>query len=67
MFTSNDTPDEEFRAAYDLGAILNLDDITHIEAVERACGCLPETISFRFNPGPERTGNVIIGNPVEAK
>ena len=67
MVTSNDTPDEEFRAAYELGAILNLDDITHIEAVERACGKLPQTISFRFNPGPERTGNVIIGNPVEAK
>ena len=67
MFTSNDTPDEEFRKAYELGAILNLDDITHIEAVERACGRLPEVISFRFNPGPERTGNAIIGNPVEAK
>ena len=67
MFTSNDTPDEEFRAAFELGAILNLDDITHIEAVECACGHLPEVLSFRFNPGPERTGNVIIGNPVEAK
>lgn len=67
MFTSNDTPDEEFRKAFELGAILNLDDITHIEAVKRACGRLPETISFRFNPGPERTGNAIIGNPVEAK
>ena len=67
MFTSNDTPDEEFRKAYELGAILNLDDITHIEAVERAIGTFPEVISFRFNPGPERTGNAIIGNPVEAK
>ncbi len=67
MFTSNDTPDEEFRAAYDMGAILNLDDITHIESVKRAVGFLPKTISFRFNPGPERTGNAIIGNPVEAK
>lgn len=67
MFTSNDTPDEEFRKAFELGAILNLDDITHIDAVKRACGCLPDTISFRFNPGAERTGNAIIGNPVEAK
>ena len=67
MFTSNDTPDEEFRKAYELGAILNLDDITHIEAMERAIGTFPEVISFRFNPGPERTGNAIIGNPVEAK
>lgn len=67
MFTSNDTPDEEFKKAYELGAILNLDDITHIEAVKRACGRLPDTISFRFNPGAERTGNAIIGNPIEAK
>ena len=67
MFSSNDTPDEEFRKAYELGAIINLDDITHIEAVERAIGTFPEIISFRYNPGPERTGNAIIGNPVEAK
>ncbi len=67
VFTSNDTPDEEFRAAYEMGAILNLDDITHIEAVENAVGAFPETICFRYNPGPERTGNAIIGNPVEAK
>lgn len=67
MFTSNDTPDEEFRKAYELGAVLNLDDITHIEAVERAVGGFPETVSFRYNPGAERTGNAIIGNPVESK
>lgn len=67
VFTSNDTPDEEFKAAYDMGAILNLDDISHIDAVLRSCGCLPKTLCFRYNPGPERTGNAIIGNPVEAK
>lgn len=67
MFTSNDTPDEEFKKAYELGAVLNLDDITHIDDVKRVCGALPDTISFRFNPGKERTGNAIIGNPVEAK
>lgn len=67
VFTSNDTPDEEFLEAFSMGAILNLDDITHIEAVERACGSLPETLCFRYNPGPARTGNAIIGNPVEAK
>ncbi len=67
MFTSNDTPDEEFKKAYELGAVLNLDDISHIDAVKRVCGSLPDTISFRFNPGKERTGNAIIGNPVEAK
>ena len=67
MFTSNDTADEEFRAAYEIGAVLNLDDITHIDHVIRSCGKLPELISFRYNPGSERTGNAIIGNPVEAK
>ncbi|MCK9190253.1 MAG: diaminopimelate decarboxylase [Sphaerochaetaceae bacterium] len=67
MMTSNDTPDEEFVRAYELGAIINLDDITHIEAMENALGCVPDTICFRYNPGPDRTGNVIIGNPVEAK
>lgn len=67
VFTSNDTPDEEFKAAFDAGAILNLDDITHIEVVKEVCGRLPDTLCFRYNPGPERTGNAIIGNPVEAK
>ncbi|ADY26522.1 Diaminopimelate decarboxylase [Deinococcus proteolyticus MRP] len=68
MFTSNDTPPEEFRRAAELGAVINLDDITHIAALEEALGgTLPELLSFRYNPGPERTGNAIIGNPVEAK
>lgn len=67
MLTSNDTPADEFKAAYELGAIINLDDITHIEALEEAIGTVPETICFRYNPGPDRTGNAIIGNPVEAK
>lgn len=66
MFTSNDTPDEEFKAAYDMNAVINLDDITHIDTLKRAAR-MPELISFRYNPGPDRTGNAIIGNPVEAK
>ncbi len=67
MFTSNDTPAEEFKAAYDMGAIINLDDITHIGTMEQILGTVPDTICFRYNPGPNRTGNAIIGNPVEAK
>ena len=67
MFSSNDTPDEEFKEAFRLGAIINLDDIKYIDDVIRVCGRLPETLSFRYNPGKERTGNAIIGNPVEAK
>lgn len=66
MFTSNDTPDEEFAAAAKLGAIINLDDISHIETLERSAG-IPELICFRYNPGSARTGNVIIGHPSEAK
>ena len=63
MLTSNDTPVDEFAKALELGAIINLDDISHIDFLPS----LPEMVSFRYNPGPERTGNAIIGNPVEAK
>ncbi len=50
MFSSNDTPPEEFAYAKKLGAIINLDDITHIDVLKDACG-IPETICCRFNPG----------------
>ncbi|MFZ5564508.1 MAG: diaminopimelate decarboxylase [Thermodesulfobacteriota bacterium] len=64
MFTSNNTSADEFEAALaDGGCILNLDDISLIPKVPR----LPELICFRYNPGERRTGNAIIGNPVEAK
>ena len=66
MFTSNETPKEEYIKAKELGAIINLDDITHIPFIEEIIG-IPEVISFRYNPGPLRTGNSIIGNPVESK
>ena len=66
MFTSNDTPVEEFRKAYGIGAVINLDDITHIDMLNGSVG-IPDLISFRYNPGSGRTGNAIIGNPVEAK
>ena len=66
MFTSNDTSASEYRKAKELGAIINLDDISHIEFLERHVG-LPELICFRYNPGNARKGNVIIGQPAEAK
>ncbi|MDD4237667.1 MAG: diaminopimelate decarboxylase [Desulfotomaculaceae bacterium] len=66
MFSSNNTPAHEFRKAKDLGVIINLDDISHIEYLEQHAG-LPEMISFRYNPGPLRGGNTIIGLPQEAK
>jgi len=68
MFTSNDTPADEFVKAHELGAIINLDDISHIDFLERALGGkLPQTICFRYNPGPKRTGGVQLGDPKEAK
>ncbi len=64
MFTSNNTSREEFiAAAANGGSILNLDDISLIEKVP----VMPDLICFRYNPGPRRVGNNIIGNPVEAK
>ena len=89
MFTSNDTPAEEFKKAWELGAIINLDDITHwpflLEAVEGTDGGSGGTdggsgtpaprpmdlsnriFCCRYNPGPLKGGNAIIGKPEEAK
>jgi diaminopimelate decarboxylase len=66
MFSSNNTPIEEYKKALELGAIINLDDITHIDFLAQGAH-LPELVSFRYNPGPLREGNTIIGNPEEAK
>ena len=67
MFSSNDTPAEEFIKCNKLGGIINLDDISHIKFLEKAIGKLPEVICFRYNPGPAKKGNVIIGDPKDAK
>ena len=68
MFSSNDTPEEEFRYADEIGGIINLDDITHIEAVERAAGRIPKTISCRYNPGGVfKISNDIMDNPGDSK
>jgi diaminopimelate decarboxylase len=66
MFTSNDTPAYEYKKAYDLGAIINLDDVSHIDFLAENVG-LPDLICLRYNPGPLKEGNVIIGKPEEAK
>lgn len=66
MLTSNDTPANEFQLAKELGAIINLDDISHIEFVEKNVG-LPDTICMRYNPGDLKQGNLIIGHPEDAK
>ncbi|MCA9116601.1 MAG: diaminopimelate decarboxylase [Planctomycetaceae bacterium] len=66
MFTSNNTKGSEYRKARELGAIINLDDITHLPFLAETAG-LPDLLCFRYNPGPLRAGNAIIGNPEEAK
>jgi len=66
MFSSNDTPTNEFCKAREMGAIINLDDLSHLEFLEAEVG-LPELLCFRFNPGSLKKGNMIIGVPEEAK
>ena len=68
MFSSNDTPAEEYEYAAKMGAVINLDDITHIEFLEELLGKLPETMSCRYNPGGVfKMSNGIMDNPGDAK
>ena len=68
MFSSNDTPPEEFAYAAQMGAIINLDDFTHIQCLEETLGYIPETISCRYNPGGVfKISNDIMDNPGDAK
>lgn len=69
MFSSNETPDADFKKAYELGAIINLDDFTHIDILDKLTG-IPETISCRYNPGGEfRTDGSpnVMDTPKDAK
>ena len=73
MFSSNDTPPEEFAYAKKLGAIINLDDITHIDFLKETIGYIPKKISCRFNPGgvfqlgESKEGFQVMDNPGDAK
>lgn len=67
ILTANDVPIDEFRLARELGAVINFDDIVHVPFFQEFVGDLPELVCFRYNPGPLRVGNNIIGNPVKAK
>ena len=68
MFSSNATPAEDFKKAAELGAIINLDDFTHIDFLEKTIGYIPETICCRYNPGGDfRISTQIMGSPSEAK
>ncbi len=66
LLTSNDTPADEFQKAIELGAIINLDDLSHLDYLEQNAG-LPACLCFRYNPGDLMEGNDIIGKPTEAK
>jgi len=68
MFSSNATPAEEYRYAAEIGAIINLDDFTHVQFLEESIGYIPQTISCRFNPGGVyEMSNGIMDNPGDAK
>ena len=73
MFSSNETPPEEFELAAKLGATINLDDFTHIDFLEKTIGHIPETICCRFNPGgvfaigASKEGFQVMDNPGDAK
>lgn len=67
ILSSNETSRTEYKAAYDAGAIINLDDYTQIENLERSIGCIPDTICLRFNPGAFGTSNDIIGHLYDSK
>ena len=73
MFSSNNTLAEEYQYAHQLGAIINLDDITHVDFLEESIGCIPETIFCRYNPGgvftlgESKEGFQVMDNPGDAK
>ncbi len=68
MFSSNVTPDSEYALANEYGAIINLDDITHIDSLEKTLGYIPKKISCRYNPGGLfKISNDIMDNPGDAK
>jgi len=70
MFTSNNTPADQFVKAREMAAFMNLDDITHLTHMEEAVrehGGLPDRLCFRYNPGATRIGGEILGGPEKAK
>ena len=67
MFSSNVTPEQDLRKAWQMGAYINLDDVTHVDFLERVCG-VPDTVCCRYNPGGSFSlGNTIMDMPRDAK
>lgn len=67
FYTSNNTPDEDYRLAHAMDATINVDKLPYVAQVERAIGQLPARMAVRYNPGDKKTGNDIIGDPVKSK
>jgi diaminopimelate decarboxylase len=67
FYTSNNTPDQDYLRANEIGATINIDKFQYINQVQKALGSLPKRMAIRFNPGKEKSGNAIIGNPYESK
>lgn len=67
FYTSNNTHDDDYRLAHDMGAVINIDKYPYLEQVHRALGHLPLSMAIRYNPGEQKTGNEIIGDPVKSK
>ncbi len=67
FYTSNNTPDEDYVRANNIGATINIDKFQYLYQVKEALGELPKKMAIRFNPGKEKAGNAIIGNPFESK
>jgi diaminopimelate decarboxylase len=67
FYTSNNTPDNHYRFADEIGATINLDKLPYLEQVRQALGALPTRMAMRYNPGELKKGNDIIGDPKYAK
>ena len=67
FYTSNNTPDQDYLRANEIGATINIDKFQYINQVQKVLGKLPKRMAIRFNPGKEKSGNAIIGNPYESK
>jgi diaminopimelate decarboxylase len=67
FYTSNNTPDADYQLANEMGAVINIDKLPYLRQVQRALGVLPTSMAIRFNPGNQKTGNDIIGDPVKSK
>lgn len=67
FYSSNNTPDQDYRYAHQLGGLINIDKLGYLEQVYRALGTMPARLAIRYNPGEVKQGNDIIGDPYYSK